>query len=457
MHSRLPQVMATVSLPQDKSTPLKGMRAVFATFGCKLNFAETATVASQLEALGVARAQKGERVALCVVNSCAVTLVAEQKCRQAIHRLEREHPGALMVVMGCYAQLQKRDAAPFPPHALIIPNDRKAQAAQLIAERLMGRAAQGSPCCGEQAEGQWQFAPACSKGDRTRWFLKVQDGCNYGCTYCTIPAARGRSRSPSVESLVSQAEAVAKAGGHEVVLTGVNIGDFGHDTGEGLLTLIKCLDEVEGIARYRISSIEPNLLTDEIISFVACSRAFMPHFHLPLQAGSDAVLRLMRRRYDASLFRHKVECIRDAMPHAFIGVDVMAGTRGETDEYFEQGFDFIAQLPVSQLHVFTYSERPGTAALHIPHRVSPAEKKRRTNRLIALSEEKRMGFYRQFIGHERMALLEHATPGKPLHGFTDNYLRVEVSEAGAQENNLVRVRMEKLNETGDALCATIVP
>lgn len=429
--------------------PLRGVRAVYTTFGCKLNFAETATIAGQLEALGAMGVQEGEQVELCVVNSCAVTQVAEQKCRQAVHRLKREHPGALIVVMGCYAQLRKRLPTPFPLDALLIPNEQKAQSAQLIVERLTGHVAERGSA--------WRFASACSRGERTRWFLKVQDGCNYGCTYCTIPAARGRSRNPSVESLVAQAEEVARAGGREIVLTGVNIGDFGRSTGEELLSLLRRLDAVDGIERYRISSIEPDLLTDEIIDFVACSRAFMPHFHIPLQAGSDEVLHLMRRRYDTALFSRKVARIKAIMPHAFIGVDVMAGTRGETDALFEQGFAYLSDLPVSQLHVFPYSERPGTAALRIPHSVPPVVKRQRTTRLIALSEEKRRGFYRQFTGTVRKALFEHATKGKPMHGFTDNYLRVEVNESGARENDVVNVRLGQLNARGDALLATIEP
>lgn len=284
--------------------------------------------------------------------------------------------------------------------------------------------------------------PSCSRGDRTRYFLKVQDGCNYYCTYCTIPIARGRSRNGSIASLVAQAEEVARQGGKEIVITGVNIGDFGRTTGETFLQLIQALDRVEGIERYRISSIEPNLLTDEIIEWCARSRAFMPHFHIPLQSGSDTVLRLMHRHYDTALFRTKVERIRQVMPDAFIGVDVIVGTRGETAECFEETYTFLESLDISQLHVFSYSERPGTKALEIPHVVSPQEKHARSQRLIALSERKHRAFCQRFVGTVRPVLWEHAREGQPMQGFTDNYVRVEMpADHQALDNTITSITL----------------
>ena len=298
------------------------------------------------------------------------------------------------------------------------------------------------------------FAPSCSRGNRTRYFLKVQDGCDYYCTYCTIPYARGNSRNPTIASLVAQAEEAAREGGKEIVLTGVNIGDFGKTTGESFLDLCKALDKVDGIERYRISSMEPDLLSDELIEFCSQSRAFMPHFHVPLQSGSDEVLKLMHRRYDKALFAHKIELIKQKMPDAFIGVDVMVGCRGETPECFEECYEFLDGVDVTQLHVFPYSERPGTAALRIPYVVDDAEKKVRSKRLLDLSEQKRINFYARYIGTEQEVLFEKATRGKAMHGFTANYIRVELPAKLAKEeydNQILRVRLGEFNRDKSAL------
>ena len=347
------------------------MKAAYFTLGCKLNFAETASIEQQLQALGVETIKKGQQADICIVNTCSVTEVADQKCRQAIHRLVRQHPGALVVVTGCYAQLKPQEISQIPGVSLVVGAERKGHVAQLIEKALIPASPTPSPAVtndeSRAATAGQPFFPSCSRGNRTRYFLKVQDGCNYFCTYCTIPLARGRSRNGSIASLVAQARSVADDGGKEIVITGVNIGDFGRTTGETFLELIRELDTIQGIERFRISSIEPNLLTDDIIDFCAGSRAFMPHFHIPLQSGSDTVLRLMHRRYDTALFRHKIEYIKRRMPDCFIGVDVIVGTRGETAELFEQSYEFIESLPISQLHVFPYSERPGTRALQIPH------------------------------------------------------------------------------------------
>lgn len=439
--------------------PLRGLRAAFHTLGCKLNFAETSTLRDTLLRSGMRVAGEGEKADVCIVNTCSVTDVADQKCRQAIRRFTREHPGAFVVVTGCYAQLRAGQIAEFPGVDLVVGMEHKGEVARYVAEGLRRKAsAVAGEACHEAVAvpvGEIRtFVPSCSRGDRTRYFLKVQDGCNYYCTYCTIPLARGRSRNGSIASLVAQAEGVAAEGGKEIVLTGVNIGDFGRSTGETFFDLIRALDGVAGIERYRISSIEPNLLTDEIIDFCAASRKFMPHFHIPLQSGSDAVLRLMRRRYDTALFSAKIRKVKQAMPDAFVGVDVIVGTRGETAELFEETRRFIEGLDVAQLHVFSYSERPGTKALEIPHAVPPQEKARRSRLLIALSERKRKAFYARFTGTTRPVLWEHAKSGHPLHGFTDNYIRVELPAGTAAEDNSLRaVRLGGPTEDGEALRA----
>lgn len=407
-------------------------RAAYVTLGCKLNFAETSSLRDQLQAQGILPAVDGEEADVCIVNTCSVTETADQKCRQAIHRLHRQHPDAAIIVIGCYAQLKAGEIAKMEGVDLVLGMEQKGEVPQRIHQLLARKAqlATAGAACHESVAVPTKdirtFVPSCSRGDRTRYFLKVQDGCNYYCTYCTIPIARGRSRNGSIASLVAQAEEVARQGGKEIVITGVNIGDFGRTTGETFLQLIQALDRVEGIERYRISSIEPNLLTDEIIEWCARSRAFMPHFHIPLQSGSDTVLRLMHRHYDTALFRTKVERIRQVMPDAFIGVDVIVGTRGETAECFEETYTFLESLDISQLHVFSYSERPGTKALEIPHVVSPQEKHARSQRLIALSERKHRAFCQRFVGTVRPVLWEHAREGQPMQGFTDNYVRVEM-------------------------------
>ena len=407
-------------------------RAAYVTLGCKLNFAGTSSLRDQLQAQGILPAVDGEEADVCIVNTCSVTETADQKCRQAIHRLHRQHPDAAIIVIGCYAQLKAGEIARMEGVDLVLGMEQKGEVPQRIHQLLARKAqlATAGAACHESVAVPTKdirtFVPSCSRGDRTRYFLKVQDGCNYYCTYCTIPIARGRSRNGSIASLVAQAEEVARQGGKEIVITGVNIGDFGRTTGETFLQLIQALDRVEGIERYRISSIEPNLLTDEIIEWCARSRAFMPHFHIPLQSGSDTVLRLMHRHYDTALFRTKVERIRQVMPDAFIGVDVIVGTRGETAECFEETYTFLESLDISQLHVFSYSERPGTKALEIPHVVSPQEKHARSQRLIALSERKHRAFCQRFVGTVRPVLWEHAREGQPMQGFTDNYVRVEM-------------------------------
>ncbi len=438
----------------------KDKKAVYYTLGCKLNFAETSTVGAELKSQGVRTARKGEIADICVINTCSVTEVADSKCRQAIHRLVRNHPGAIVVVTGCYAQLKPEQVSAMEGVDLVLGSNEKGQMVEAIAERLLMMPEERKLAAHEHRTVKTadirNFMPSCSCGDRTRYFLKVQDGCDYYCTYCTIPFARGRSRNGSIELLVSQAQEAASAGAKEIVITGVNIGDFGKSTGESFLDLLKALDTVEGIERYRISSIEPNLLTDEVLQFCAQSRAFMPHFHIPLQSGSDEVLRLMRRKYDTALFRSKVERVLELMPDAFIGVDTIVGTRGETEELFKDAYDYMASLPVAQYHVFPYSERPGTKALEIPHKVRPEEKKERSQKILDLSESITHAFYNRYIGKVRPVLLEHSKSKRTMHGFTDNYIRVEITlpegtSCDMVDNTIVDVLLGEWNEEGTAL------
>lgn len=430
---------------------LQGKKATYFTLGCKLNFAETSAIGQRLQELGVSKAEKGECADICVINTCSVTEVADQKCRQAIHRMVKNNPGAFVAVTGCYAELKPERIAAMPGVSIVVGTKDKGRIIDMIVDGIANSdniKTQRQPV---KEEGIPAFFPSCSRGDRTRYFLKVQDGCNYFCTYCTIPIARGRSRNGSIASLVEQARGVASEGGKEIVITGVNIGDFGRTTGESFLDLIKALDEVEGIERYRISSIEPNLLTEDIIDFCASSKHFMPHFHIPLQSGSDSVLKLMHRHYDTALFRQRINYIKKVMPDAFIGVDVIVGTRGETQEFFEESYRFIESLPISQLHVFSYSERPGTKALQIPHKVSQQEKHERSQRLLDLSKEKLERFYTSQIGRVRPVLFEHAPKTKPMHGFTDNYIRVETKNRPELNNSIVDVRLGEMTENRDAL------
>ncbi len=438
----------------------QGKTAAYFTLGCKLNFSETSTFGRLLQDMGVRTVQKGERADICIVNTCSVTEVADHKCRQAIHRMVRENPGAFVVVTGCYAQLNPETVGNIEGVDLVLGANEKADLIQYLSETWSGGKPEGgqSKCHTEKTKDIKTFAPSCSRGNRTRFFLKVQDGCDYFCTYCTIPYARGFSRNPTIVSLVKQAESAALEGGKEIVLTGVNIGDFGKTTGERFIDLVKALDGVGGISRYRISSIEPDLLDDELIRYCSQSRAFMPHFHIPLQSGSDEVLKLMHRRYDTSLFAHKVKMIKTLMPEAFIGVDVMVGTRGEKLEYFEDTYRFLESLDISQLHVFPYSERPGTAALKIPYKVSDKDKKLRSGRLLDLSDRKTHAFYEHFIGTEAEVLFEKAAHGKAMHGFTKNYIRVELppsSDNDRYDNQIVKVRLGGFNYDKTALKAIL--
>lgn len=427
------------------------LTADYVTLGCKLNFAETSTVARLMADHGISRVHAGDCADIVVVNTCSVTAEADKKCRQAIRHAARRHPGAAIIVTGCYAQLRPDEVAAIPGVVIVAGNDRKGLLTEYLDNWLAQRRARSYVT---PADDITSFTPSCSRGDRTRYFLKVQDGCDYRCSYCTIPMARGRSRSASIAEIVGQAREVAAKGGREIVITGVNIGDFGRRAGHGetFFDLCRALDDVDGIERYRISSIEPNLLTDPLIEWLAGeSRRFMPHFHIPLQSGSDAVLRLMGRRYTTDLFRHKIEEIRRLIPDAFIGVDLITGARGETPELFEASREFVDSLDISRLHVFPYSERRGTRALGLDAFVVPeAEKHRRARAMIALSEAKLRRFSERFTGAVRPVLLEHIADDGSVAGFTDNYLRVELPDAaGHASGDIVGVRLGKPLGNGD--------
>lgn len=418
-------------------------KAAYFTLGCKLNFAETSTIGKILSAWGFVRAAKGETPDLCVVNTCSVTEVADKKGRRLIRSLAARYPHAPIVVTGCYAQLKPKEVADLPGVAVVLGSDEKLRMAEFVDDFIKTREkrVEVTPFLSIK-----EFRPSCERGDRTRYFLKVQDGCNYFCTYCTIPFARGGSRSGNSDELIAMARRAAHDGGKEIVITGVNIGEFGKDNGQDLFTLLRRLDEIEGIERFRISSIEPNLLTEEIIRWTAEeARAFMPHFHIPLQSGSDAVLKLMNRRYDTSLFKSRIELIRSLIPDAFIGVDIIAGARGETQQEWERSYCFADSLDVTRYHVFPYSERPGTKALLLGDVVSQEEKHRRVIALTNLSDKKMENFMIAASGSVRPVLWEQPSGDGFMHGLTDNYIRVEAPLRESLINTVSSVKLGSIH------------
>lgn len=426
---------------------------LYHTFGCKLNFAETASLQAIMEGEGYSTVHNGASAIpdIVIVNSCSVTETADKKCRQYVRSVNRKYPDAAIVVTGCYAQLKGDEVSALPGVRIVAGSDRKGELPAMIrAMTTDSHSVFVTPTADIET-----FTPSCARGDRTRYFLKVQDGCDYRCSYCTIPKARGKSRSPQIADLVRQAELVAAIGGKEIVLTGVNIGDFGKGAEKKFIDLIRALDKVEGIERYRISSIEPNLITDEIIEFCAASRRFMPHFHIPLQSGSDTVLGLMRRRYRTELFAGRVEKIRQIMPDAFIGVDLIAGSRGETPELFLESKTFVESLDISRLHVFAYSERPGTDALNIPHKVDARQQSERVHAMLKISDNKLRSFSSRFLGTVRPVLLEHTQKYGKMGGFTDNYLRIQIDASTELDNTIINVRLDRLDESGDFIHATL--
>ena len=429
------------------------LRASYHTLGCKLNFSETSAIGIQLSRRGIIKALPDEVPDIVVVNTCSVTEMADKKGRSLIRRLRNRWPEAALVVTGCYAQLKPQEVAAIEGVDIVLGSDEKLRIADFLEEWESDRRTRVAV---HDYLDIREFRGACERGDRTRYWLKVQDGCDYFCTYCTIPFARGRSRSGRIAELVGEAEKAAAAGGREIVLTGVNVGCFGKDTGEDFLELLKRLDAVEGIERYRISSIEPNLLTEGIVTWIANdSRAFMPSFHIPLQSGSDEVLRLMNRRYRTDLFSDRISMIRDLIPDAFIGVDIIAGARGETAQEWERSYGYAESLPVSRYHVFPYSERPGTKALGIDHQVSQEEKHRRVAMLTKLSDGKLRDFSRRFFGTVRPVLWEHPDADEEglMYGHTDNYLRVRASASASLYNTISPARLEGFVDT-ETLSAT---
>ena len=404
------------------STIFENKKIAFQTLGCKLNFAETSALGRQLKEIGFEKCKANEEADVVIINTCSVTDTADKKGRQMIHRMVKKYPKAYVVVTGCYAQLKPEEIANIEGVDLVLGANEKVVLTDFLNN--IEKKQHGEYHVVRTAQIR-NFRPECSADDRTRHFLKVQDGCDYYCTYCTIPFARGRSRNASIAETIKVAEKAIADGAKEIVLTGVNTGDFGRSTDETFFELIQALDKLEGEVRYRISSIEPNLLTDEIIDFVASSRHFAPHFHIPLQSGSDEILKLMHRKYDTALFAYKINKIKQAMPNAFIGVDVMVGVRGETFELFEECKTFIESLPISQLHVFTYSERASTKALNIEPIVPMNERRRRNEILQQVSDAKLKAFYDSQIGKEAIVLWEDSKKGDCMHGFTENYVKVE--------------------------------
>lgn len=412
---------------------LAGKKAAYITLGCKLNFSETSTIRHSLESAGVETVDEKKGADIFIINTCSVTDVAEHKGRQTIRKIIHHNPDAYVVVVGCYAQLRAKELAQIEGVNLVLGANDKFKVEEYL--RFYDERQKQEPhSCDIFKLGDFDLA--CSFGDRTRCFLKIQDGCDYFCSYCTIPFARGKSRSATIRQTVDTARSVAGKGIQEIILTGVNTGDFGRGSRETFFDLLQALEQVEEISRFRISSIEPNLLTDEIIRFVAASSRFMPHFHIPLQSGSNEVLRLMKRRYSRELFAEKTETIRSLLPDAFIGVDVIAGMRGESEAYFEDSLAFISRLDISRLHVFPYSERQGTQALSIRESVPPAEKHRRVDALLQLSDRKLSDFYHRFVGETRNVLFEDCHASGRIGGFTDNYIRIELPFDPALPNQI---------------------
>jgi len=422
-----------------------GKKVAFGTLGCKLNFSETSTIARSFQEKGFARVDFKETADVYVINTCSVTDSADKKSRAMIRQATRQNPAAFVVVIGCYAQLKPEEAATIDGVDLILGANDKFNITKYLEKLEKHSISELHGCTFNEIT---EFQPSSSYGDRTRSFLKVQDGCNYFCTYCTIPLARGKSRNPSIEMLVREAKNLTKQGIQEINLTGVNIGDFGRSTGESFLELLRALDQTEELVRIRMGSVEPNLLGDEIISLVANSKKIAPHFHIPLQAGTDEMLHLMKRRYTTTLFQERVDAIRRLVPYAFIGVDVIAGMNGESANLFERAFDFIAQLDVSQLHAFPYSARANTKALSITGVVPIEERKNRTKQLIQLSEKKLNLFYQNNLGRTASVLFEDQHQKKYSSGWTENYIKVEVPFQTDLLNTTRQVRLNYIKENG---------
>jgi threonylcarbamoyladenosine tRNA methylthiotransferase MtaB len=427
-------------------------KVAFHTLGCKLNFAETSTIARKFENTGYTKVDFSEQADVYVLNTCSVTENADKECKQLIRNVKKLSPGAIVAVIGCYAQLKANEIGQIPGVDLVLGAKEKFNLPHYVEHLSKKEQAEVHSCEIEETD---TFISSYSAGDRTRSFLKVQDGCDYTCSYCTIPLARGKSRSDSIENVIAQAKEIAAQGVKEIVLTGVNIGDFGftqtsntEKKQETFFELIQKLDPIEGVERFRISSIEPNLLKDEIIDFVAQSNRFAPHFHVPLQSGSNTILKLMRRRYMRELYIERVARIKQVLPHACIGVDVIVGFPGETEAEFLETYNFINTLDISYLHVFTYSERPNTDAIHFENTVPVLERKERNKMLRILSTKKQRNFYSQHLGSARKVLFEAENKNGFIHGFTDNYIKVQMPFSVDLINSLQDVYLQNMNESG---------
>lgn len=426
--------------------PENKKRVAFYTLGCKLNFSETSTIARQFVEMGFERVSPDSEADIYIINTCSVTDQADRKCRQAIRKFIARSPQAFIAVVGCYAQLKPGEIAGIEGVDLVVGTSDKFHIPELLDAGLKKRVARVYSC---DVDAISDFFPAYSSADRTRSFLKVQDGCDYHCSYCTIPLARGKSRNMPIASIVQQAREIASMGVKEVILTGVNTGDFGKSTGEAFVDLLKELDSVEGIERYRISSIEPNLITGEIVQLVATSAKFLPHFHIPLQSGSNRILGLMRRRYQREVFADKLSLIRAYMPNVFIGVDVIVGFPGETEADFDDSYNFLLGQRPSFLHIFPYSERPNTPAANLGGNVAPNVVKSRAKRLGELSSNLHKRFYQENIGKTEKVLVESTRRGDLMFGFTGNYIRVEMPYNRQWIGRIADVRLESVSPGGN--------
>lgn len=427
-------------------------RVSFHTLGCKLNFSESSTLAREFERGGYKRVEPSEPTDVAVINSCSVTEHADKKCRNIIRKIHRRNPNAIIAVTGCYAQLKPEAIAAIEGVDIVLSNNDKGDLYKRVVELKERGKAEVYSC---SVENLTRFFAAYSSGDRTRSFLKVQDGCDYKCAYCTIHYARGSSRNIPIADIVAEAKEIAAAGQKEIVITGINTGDFGRTTGERFIDLLRELDGVDGIERYRISSIEPNLITDEIIEFCAQSPKFVPHFHIPLQSGSTRILGLMRRRYTAERYRERIAKIRELMPDSFLGVDVIVGFPGEGEEEFMETYRLLEEVGASFLHIFPFSERPGTPAVDMPNKVQARISTERVSRLEELSAKLNRAFTERFIGTEREVLFESTNHDGLMYGYTDNYLRVSIPFNEAAVNNICCVRLDSIDANGD-VCATLI-
>ena len=425
---------------------MRQKRVSFHTLGCKLNFSESSTLAREFEQGGYLRVEPSDATDVAVINSCSVTEHADKKCRNIIRKIHRRNPNAIIAVTGCYAQLKPNDIAAIEGVDIILGNNNKGDLFRRVEELQEKGKAEVYSCSVEEIT---RFFAAYSSGDRTRSFLKVQDGCDYKCAYCTIHYARGASRNIPIATIVEEAREIVAAGQKEIVITGINTGDFGRTTGEKFIDLLRALDEVEGVERYRISSIEPNLITDEIIEFCAKSPKFMPHFHIPLQSGSTHILGLMRRRYTADRYRERIAKIRELMPDTFLGVDVIVGFPGESEEHFMETYHLLEEVGASFLHIFPFSERPGTPAVEMPNKVQSRISTERVARLEELSDRLHKEFASKYLGTEREVLFESTDHSGMMYGYTDNYLRVSAPYDTALINNICRVRLNAFDENGN--------